>query len=65
MADLCVGYALLFARMLNLDHRFSPEVAAYWDRLAARPGFLAAKAAQDAGLPSPIPSAPNDSETPA
>ncbi len=47
MADLCVGYALLFARTLNLDHKFSPEVSAYWDRLAARPAFLAAKAAQD------------------
>lgn len=47
MADLCVGYALLFARTLDLDHKFSPEVSAYWDRLAARPAFLAAKAAQD------------------
>lgn len=46
MADLCVGYALLFARTLNLDHKFSPEVAAYWERLAARPAFLAAQAAQ-------------------
>lgn len=46
MADLCVGYALLFARTLNLDHKFSPEVAAYWDRLSARPAFLAAQAAQ-------------------
>jgi len=46
MADLCVGYALLLARTLNLEHRFSPEVAAYWDRLSTRPGFLAAKAAQ-------------------
>ena len=46
MADLCVGYALLFARDLKLDHKFSPEVAAYWDRLSARPAFLAAKQAQ-------------------
>ena len=48
MADLCVGYALLLARTLNLEHRFSPEVTAYWVRVAARPGFLAAKAAQEA-----------------
>lgn len=47
MADLCVGYALLFARTLGLDHKFSPEVSAYWDRLSARPAFLAAKAAQE------------------
>ena len=46
MADICVGYALLLARNLGLDHKFSPEVAAYWKRLSTRPGFLAAKAAQ-------------------
>lgn len=55
MADLCVGYALIFARLLNLEHRFSPEITAYWERLSNRPAFLAAKAAQDVGLPSPIP----------
>ncbi|MFV3129891.1 glutathione S-transferase family protein [Niveispirillum sp. KHB5.9] len=48
MADLCVGFALLFARDLGLDHKFSPEIAAYWERLSTRPGFLAAKAAQGA-----------------
>jgi glutathione S-transferase len=47
MADISVGYALLFARTLGLDHKFSPEVAAYWDRLSARPAFLAAKRAQE------------------
>lgn len=52
MADLCVGYALLFARILNLDHKFSPEIAAYWERLASRPAFLAAQTAQDSGLSS-------------
>ncbi len=50
VADLCVGYALLFARTLNLDHKFSPEVTDYWDRLSARAAFRAAQAAQDAGL---------------
>ncbi|HEX4105355.1 MAG TPA: glutathione S-transferase family protein [Rhizomicrobium sp.] len=49
MADLCVGYALLFARDLNLAHKFSPAISAYWDRLSSRPAFLAAKAAQSAG----------------
>lgn len=47
MADVCVGYALVFARTLNLDHKFSPEIQAYWDRLSARPAFKAAQAAQD------------------
>jgi glutathione S-transferase len=53
MADVCVGYALLFARDLNLHHKFSPEVSAYWDRLSARPAFLAAKAAQASANPDP------------
>ncbi|QTC89900.1 glutathione S-transferase family protein [Brevundimonas goettingensis] len=48
MADVCVGYALLFARTLNLEHKFSPEIQAYWDRLSARPGFKAAQVAQAA-----------------
>lgn len=47
MADVSVGYALLFARTLGLDGKFSPEVAGYWQRLSARPAFLAAKAAQE------------------
>lgn len=47
MADLCVGYALLLARNLNLENKFSAEIAAYWGRVCARPGFLAAKAAQE------------------
>ncbi len=46
MADISVGYALLLARSLGLDHKFSHEVAAYWDRLALLPSFLAAKQAQ-------------------
>lgn len=49
MADISVGYALLLARNLGLDGKFSPEVGAYWERLSARPGFLAAKAAQAKG----------------
>ena len=49
MADLCVGYALLLARTLNLEHKFSLEISAYWDRVITRPGFAAAKAAQVLG----------------
>lgn len=52
MADLCVGYALLIARELGLEHKFSREIAEYWGRLSNRSGFQAAKAAQgnSAGL---------------
>lgn len=45
-ADISVGYALLLARTLKLDERFSPAVIEYWTRLSNRPGFLAAKKAQ-------------------
>lgn len=49
MADLCVGYALLLACNLELEAKFSPEIAAYWARLSQRPAFLAAKSAQGSG----------------
>ena len=52
MADLCVGYTLLFARTLGLEHKFSPEISAYWSRVSARPGFLAAQTAQGQGMPT-------------
>lgn len=45
-ADISVGYALLLARTLGLDERWSDAVRAYWERCAARPGFARAKAAQ-------------------
>ncbi|HVF16919.1 MAG TPA: glutathione S-transferase family protein [Steroidobacteraceae bacterium] len=49
MADLCVGYALLLARNLNLAHKFSPEISSYWDRVSERRAFLAAKWKQEEG----------------
>lgn len=49
-ADISVGYALLLAHALKLDDKFSPAIKAYWQRLKARPGFLAAKAAQKMDL---------------
>lgn len=45
-ADISVGYALLLATQLKLDKDFKPGVAAYWERLKARPGFQSAKARQ-------------------
>ena len=45
-ADISAGYALLLACSLKLDAHFSPIVKDYWQRLSARAGFQAAKAAQ-------------------
>lgn len=41
-ADVAVAYALQLAQHLGLDKQFSPAVAAYWQRLQARPAFLRA-----------------------
>ena len=46
MADLCVAYSLLLARTLKLDHKFSPEIVGYWERVSGRAGFIVARAAQ-------------------
>ncbi len=45
-ADISVGYALLLAGQLGLDARFTPAVAAYWQRLQARDGYRRAMAVQ-------------------
>jgi glutathione S-transferase len=49
-ADISVAYALLLARQLKLDEKFSSAIRAYWDRVSARDGFKAAKAAQKIDL---------------
>lgn len=56
-ADVAVGYALLLAQHLGLSAQFSPPVAAYWQRLQARPAFQRAlqvqhQAALDQGVPT-------------
>jgi len=38
-ADVMMGYFLMAARMLGIAGERHPNVSAYWDRLAARPGF--------------------------
>jgi glutathione S-transferase len=45
-ADISVGYALMLAGHTGLDADFSPAVAAYWQRLSARPAFERALRAQ-------------------
>ena len=37
VADIAVGYALIFARVLKLDERFKPQTLAYLDRITERP----------------------------
>jgi len=44
-ADVSVGYARL-ASYLDLSSRFTPAVAAYWERLQGRPAFKRALDAQ-------------------
>jgi glutathione S-transferase len=38
-ADVMMGYFLMASRMLGLLGAEHPNIAAYWERLAARPGF--------------------------
>jgi len=47
IADISVGYALMFAESTGLSAQFTPAVAAYWARLKQRDGFKRAIAAQD------------------
>lgn len=58
-ADISVGYALLLAELLGLHTKFTASVAAYWQRLRARPSFARAQTAEiDAAIAqgvSPLP----------
>lgn len=47
-ADMSVGYALLLAQHLGLAERFTPAVAAYWQRLQQRPAYQRALQIQHA-----------------
>jgi glutathione S-transferase len=44
IADISIGYALGFAAFMQLDGMFGPRVAAYWQRLQARPALQRAMA---------------------
>jgi glutathione S-transferase len=46
-ADVSVGYALMLAQHLGLASRFTPAVAAYWQRLQQRDGYIRALRAQE------------------
>lgn len=45
-ADISIGYALLLATELGLEDLFPEDVARYWSRLTARPGYGRARQAQ-------------------
>ena len=45
IADISIGYALGFAAFMGLDAMFGAKVAAYWQRLQARPALQRAVAA--------------------
>jgi glutathione S-transferase len=44
MADICVGYALVFANTLGVEEAMTPNVRRWWERLSTRPAFLRASA---------------------
>jgi glutathione S-transferase len=46
-ADIVVGYALRLAENIGLAADFTPNVAAYWQRLQARDGYKRAVAAEN------------------
>ena len=39
IADIAVGYALIFARSMHLHEQFEPQTLAYLERITARPAF--------------------------
>jgi glutathione S-transferase len=46
-ADIVIGYALRLAENIGLAKDFTPNVAAYWQRLQAREGYQRAVAAEN------------------
>ena len=43
IADICVGFALFFAKeVLQLEDIFTPAIARYYQRLSSRPAFIQA-----------------------
>ena len=59
-ADISVGYALLLATHLKLSDKFTPAVAAYWQRLQLREGYRRAlKSQHDAATAQGIDTTPS------
>jgi len=59
MADISIGYALMLLQFAGLDAQAPESLRRYFERLAARPAFLRAKAAQQtASLAKTTPAKP-------
>ena len=39
MADVCIGYALHFAKTLSIEEAFTPNVSRWWETLTARDAY--------------------------
>lgn len=44
MADIAVGFAFLFSKLLNIEEAATPAVAAWWERISARDAYKRASA---------------------
>ena len=44
IADICIVYALVLARSLNIEEAFTPNIQRYWDRVSERDAFQRAYA---------------------
>ena len=44
IADVAVGFSILFAQLLKVDEVLTPNIAAYWQRISSRPAFEKARA---------------------
>ncbi|MCP4757741.1 MAG: glutathione S-transferase family protein, partial [Proteobacteria bacterium] len=42
IADICVGYALVLARSLDIEETFTSNIQKYFDRITDRPAYLKA-----------------------
>lgn len=58
-ADISVGYALRFARSLQLQDAFKPPIVQYLARLERREGFMRALAAEGSKPTDGVPIGPN------
>ncbi|MEM6538936.1 MAG: glutathione S-transferase family protein [Pseudomonadota bacterium] len=44
MADIAVGYAFLFSKILKIEEAATPNVVGWWERISSRPAFERASA---------------------
>lgn len=52
LADICITYALFLGTTLGLDGRYTPQTAAYLERMVRRPAFVAARREEKESLAS-------------